>query len=140
MSGRRDPAKALPLFLKAQKPLPFAWRVSDCFRLPGAWVEERTGFALPWPDYGTEAEALALIAEAGGPVPLADAMLQRVGWGRVAEPVVGAVGIIPVTGVDAQRVEVGAIWTGRRWMARAKRGLWGGPAEPLAIWMEAGHG
>lgn len=129
----------LRAFLKAQTALPFIWRDSDCFRLPGAWVERLTGVVLPWPEYSTEEEALELVRQAGGATALADSMLAAVGWEPVLAPSVGAVAVIPVVSREGMRAEVGAIWTGRRWAARAKRGLWFGRADPLMIW-EAGNG
>lgn len=49
---------------------PVTWGTSDCSTWPAQWVAEVTGRTIEWPLYASEAEAEALIADAGGLVPL----------------------------------------------------------------------
>lgn len=89
-----------------------AWEpaIHDCCAFPAQWAR------VPLPAYGTDAEGEAMVRAAGGLLPL---------WERAAEgsavPVEpgevepGDVGIIELLATDLTMVEVGAIWTGRRW-------------------------
>ncbi len=97
-------------YLAAAAKRPWGWREHDCCTLPAHWA------GVPLPEYGNEAEAEAMIAAAGGLAPLWD----RASAGR-AEPIAphqlepGDVGVIELIAPDMTVVEVGAIWTGKRW-------------------------
>jgi hypothetical protein len=99
-------------YLAAARTKPWEWRLHDCTAFPAIWA----GLADALPAYADEAEAEAMLREAGGLVPLWD----RAAEGRADEVALteiepGDVGVIELMGVDARAVECGAIWTGRRW-------------------------
>lgn len=127
-------ADQLSAFLREQARVGFTWGGSDCLLLPADWAWELTGIdpAAPWRGrYRDEGGADAILSEAGGAEALIARGLQR--SPDKAHAVRGDIGLITVTGPEG-RAEVGAICTGERWAARARRGLWIGRAEPLAIW------
>lgn len=109
---------------------PWRYGVHDCTAWPARWA------GIEVPAYSTEAEAQALIEQAGGLVAL---------WERgiadrmplVDEPEPGDVGIIVAIGADRQPVEIGAIWTGIRWAFLSPRGLVSASADAIAIWRPA---
>ncbi|MEC9067803.1 MAG: hypothetical protein VX569_11050 [Pseudomonadota bacterium] len=99
-------------YLAAARTKPWEWRVHDCTAFPAIWA----GLTDALPSYADEAEAEAMLHEAGGLVPL----WERAATGRADEVALpelkpGDVGVIELMGVDARAVECGAIWTGRRW-------------------------
>lgn len=129
----------LGAYLAAARTKPWAWREHDCTAFPAAWA----GFADALPAYAGEAEAEAMLHEAGGLVPLWERAVAASPGKAVeiaaGERVAGDVGVIelpairkvevidPETGetVEAQEVtsvEVGAIWTGERWSLAPARG------------------
>lgn len=93
----------------------------DCCTLPAAW-----GLALGLGDamaawrgvYSTEAEAVDIVARAGGLAGIFGAGLESVGAYRVDEARAGDVGVIALRDEEA-----GAVYTGRRWAFVAERGL-----------------
>lgn len=115
-------------YLSAGRLKPWEWRRHDCTAFPAIWA----GMGDALPPYSREAEAEAMLHEAGGLVPL---------WSQVvaalpdaAEEIAphsrqpGDVGVIelpaernevdPETGETVtiiDIVEAGAIWTGKRW-------------------------
>lgn len=110
-------------YLAAARSKPWTWREHDCCAFPAIWA----GVADALPAYSTEAEAEAMLHEAGGLVPL----WERAAEGRATEVIdvePGDIGVIelpayreepdpetgePVAVLDS--VECGAIWTGKRW-------------------------
>lgn len=98
-------------YLAAAAAMRWEWRVHDCCAFPARWA------GVDLPDYSNEAEAEAMLREAGGLLPLFAAAAEG-----HAEPVrqrdlqPGDVGVIELPAPDATMVEVGAIWTGRRWV------------------------
>lgn len=116
----------LGAYLAAGRLKPHAWRSHDCTAFPAIWA----GFADALPEYASEAEAEAMLFGAGGLVALWEQAIAAAP-GRVvpvSNPEPGDVGIIempapreevdPETGerfVLIDSVEIGAIWTGKRW-------------------------
>jgi hypothetical protein len=99
-------------YLAAARTKPWEWRAHDCTAFPAIWA----GLADALSSYADEAEAEAMLHEAGGLVPL----WERAAAGRADEVALaelrsGDVGVIELMGVDGRAVECGAIWTGRRW-------------------------
>lgn len=75
------------------------------------------------PPYTTEEEAEAMLRDAGGLVPL----WTRAAEGRAEEVPLsdvrpGDVGVIEAIGPDMKAIEIGAIWTGKRWAFVPLRG------------------
>lgn len=129
----------LGAYLAAARLKPWEWRRHDCTAFPAIWA----GFGEALPDYRDEADAEAMLLEAGGMVQLwkraiADAPDRAV---EIApgERIAGDVGVIemparrrvdvfdPATGETVEAwevttVEVGAIWTGQRWAFVPSRG------------------
>lgn len=74
------------------------WGVDDCSAVPARWVAERTGRQVWTPPYRSEAQAAALVSQAGGLAALWDEIatahrLRTLALG--AEPVeIGDVGIM----------------------------------------------
>lgn len=95
-------------YLATARLKPWAWGVHDCCAFPARWA------GAPLPDYSNEAEAEAMLRNSGGLLSL----FARAAAG-VAEPVEtqlsGDVGVIELITVNGEPVEVGAIFTGRRW-------------------------
>lgn len=120
-------------YLAAARSKPWAWREHDCTAFPAIWA----GLADALPLYANEAEAEAMIRDAGGLAPL----WEKAAAGR-ADPVPldciepGDVGIIelPAPGEDAIHVvECGAIWTGRRWALVPMKGGVAAVSAPTVI-------
>lgn len=111
----------LGAYLAAARLKPWRWREHDCTAFPAIWA----GFGDALPPYATEAEAEAMLHAAGGLVPLwtraISARPSRVA--EIAGPLSsGDVGVIELPAGDLTMVEVGAIWTGRRWAFAPLRG------------------
>lgn len=125
----------LGAYLAEARKRPWAWGEHDCCAFPARWV----GAELP--GYASEAEAEALLHAAGGLVPLFDCAAEG-----VAEPVdtpePGDVGVIElpapsdVPAADLHLVELGAIWTGKRWVFVPGAGGIAGVSAPtvLKVW------
>lgn len=113
-------------YLKAAAATPWTPAVHDCSAWPARWA------GIPLPDYSTDEEGEALIAEAGGLVPL---WQKHIGerLQRVSIPLPGDVGVIRAISADGQ-ADVGAIWTGRRWAFLTPKGLACASAELVAVW------
>jgi hypothetical protein len=101
-------------YLAAAAKKPWEPRVHDCCAFPALWA------GIPLPEYSTEAEAEAMLIEAGGLVPLWDAAAlgraEALSSPDLAEP--GDIGVIEMPALDdgvIAMVEIGAIWTGKRW-------------------------
>jgi hypothetical protein len=98
---------------------PCQWGVDDCTRWAADWVEQERGIDLQLPAYTGEEQARALIARAGGLLPLWAGRLARAGIFETASPSYGDVGLVetkagPVglifahDGIGVWRAEVGA--------------------------------
>lgn len=101
---------ALAAYLAEGRTKPWQWGQHDCCAWPARWA------GLDLPDYASEAEAEAMLCEAGGLVALVD----RAAAGKAEEVPArdvqpGDVGVIDLVAPDLGMVEVGAIWTGQRW-------------------------
>jgi hypothetical protein len=114
----------LAAYLAAAAGRPWAWGSDDCTTYAGDWVLACTGVdpIAQWRGYSTEDEVERLIAEAGGLENLWDEGMAAV-WPRAAIPSAGAVGIVTLPGQDGTPIDVGGIWTGRRWSIRSPRGI-----------------
>jgi len=103
----------------ARRRKPGVW---DCCTFPAAWAIANgyPDFMADWRGrYETEAQALDLIAEAGGLADLFSAVLDEAGLTRVVgdfEP--GDIGVVQLLGEQA-----GAVYTGKRWALVADRGM-----------------
>lgn len=129
-------AARLRAYLHALARTPFAWG-QDCLTgTVGGWIRAERGVdpAATWRGrYASEAEALALIAAAGGLEALVDRELAAVGIGRARFAELGDVGLVRAVtrrGPDL----IGAIFTGERWAATTARGLTAGPGPAVAVW------
>ncbi|MBB5709352.1 hypothetical protein [Sphingomonas xinjiangensis] len=101
--------------------------VHDCSAWPARWAGIET------PAYSSMDEAQALIDAAGGLVPLWEQCIAG-RLERVETPEAGDVGIIEAIGADRQSVQIGAIWTGKRWAFLSPTSLVSASAEAIAIW------
>lgn len=101
--------------------------VHDCSAWPARWA------GIEVPAYSSEAEARALVDEAGGLVALWDQHIAG-SLSRVDDPEPGDVGIIYAMTAERTITEVGAIWSGERWAFVTVRGLVSAPADAVAIW------
>jgi len=139
LTGRLSGAPALSAWLRAEARRPLIWGRSDCLLTPANWLMS-LGLpdpAAPWRESYADAEAAGLVLGAhGGVVALmttALAPLAAHGVRRARVPRPGSIGAVTVLGPDGPAT-VGGVWTGRRWAARAERGMWMGRAEALAVW------
>lgn len=105
----------LGAYLSAARSKPWAWREHDCTAFPAIWA--RFGDALP--AYSSRAEAEAILHAAGGLVPLWSEAVAASGDKALEvafhERIAGDVGVIEMIAPDLTGVEIGAIWTGKRW-------------------------
>lgn len=69
-----------------------AWGRDDCTAWAAGWVQHLTGMALPRPAYASRAQALALIAQAGGLERIWEEALAP--FPETQNPVLGDVGLI----------------------------------------------
>lgn len=114
-------------YLLAAEKRPWIDGEHDCSAWPAHWA------GIPLPSYSTAEEAQSLIDGAGDLVALwARCIGDRLR--RVQEPAAGDVGIIQAVGTDRRVVQVGAIFTGRRWAFLIPQGLVRASAEALAVW------
>lgn len=125
-------------YLAAAAAQPWVCGTCDCTTYAADWVLACTNVdpMAKWRGYTTEDEVERFIAEAGGLENLWDEGLAGI-WPRVALPIVGAVGVINLPGEDGTPIDVGAIWTGRRWSIRSPRGIASlsvGPENVVAVW------
>lgn len=124
-------------YLRAQSRLSWEAGVTDCCTFAGNWAETwgRGDPMAKWRGrYSTDAEAAALIAEAGGLAALWDRGLASIGAVETDAPNEGDVGVIVAVGLDLRPEHVGAIHTGRRWAFRAPAGLCFASAEMVKAW------
>lgn len=112
----------LSAYLAAGSLKPWRWREHDCTAFPAIWA----GFGDALPAYDDEAEAEALLHAAGGLVRLWDDAIGRepgkaapVALDQIA---IGDVAVIEMLAPDMTVVEIGAIWTGKRWAFVPKPG------------------
>jgi hypothetical protein len=131
-------------YLQAARLLRWEWRVHDC----SAWVAKWIG--CPLPKYATEDEAAQVVADAGGLV-----CAFQIWAGPFLDPLdrdwrEGDVGVIEVSTLAAYetaqdddpaidhvplRVQVGAIFTGRRWaFVPHSGGIAAVTTSPIAAW------
>lgn len=95
-------------YLAAARAARWQWGMHDCCAWPARWA------GVPVPPYSSEAEAEAMLADAGGIV----ALWEKHGHGHIVatdRPNAGDVGVIKVVGRELTIVECGAIYTGKRW-------------------------
>lgn len=101
-------AERLKAAVIALADVPVEWGVSDCSTWPAQWVADITGREFDWPAYSGQAEAEAMIARAGGLLPLWENVAQAAGLVRRHDfmPALGDVGIIRTRGYG----EVGGVF------------------------------
>ncbi|MEM8664211.1 MAG: hypothetical protein AAGF49_08850 [Pseudomonadota bacterium] len=124
--------------------VPMTWGQDDCSMFPALWAAAITGRSAQWPRYSTEAEAHALIFEAGGLVPLWRRLADEMGLRereRGEPPLVGDVGVISTRrmgeaggvfaehGVLCWRAETGVRLLAPRW--QTVLAIWEVPECPL---------
>lgn len=78
--------------------------------------------------YDSEAEAEALIFDAGGLVALFSEGMTSAGIPETDEPAIGDIAVVSLLGLEA-----GAIFTGKRWAFAAERGIACSSLDPAAI-------
>jgi hypothetical protein len=128
----------LGAFLVAEAARPWEWGKADCSTTPADWVLADTGIDPmgKWRGYTCEADVELLIAQAGSLHALwAEGMADI--WQPTIAPTIGAVGLIIMPGEHRRPIEVGAIFSGKRWSFRTPRGMAGcsvDPANVVAIW------
>ena len=125
-------------YLEREAKRPWTWGSADCCTFAADWVLSETGHdpMAQWRDYSTEADAELLIAEAGGLEAMWSEGLAPV-MSRVDTPSLGSVGLILVPDQFGEIIQIGAIFSGRRWVFRTPRGIAGAsidPASVVAIW------
>lgn len=94
---------------------------SDCLLSPADYARDLSGVDVggPWRGtYSTEAEALAIVREAGGAAPLLGGALLRAGFIPVETPGEGDIVVVVAGGV-----EFGGLCTGPRVALRLARGV-----------------
>lgn len=128
----------LGAFLVAEAARPWEWGKADCSTTPADWVLAATGRdpMKKWRGYTCEADVELLIAEAGSLHALWADGLSGI-WRPAHEPVIGAVGLVSLPGEHGDPIEVGAIFSGKRWSLRTPRGMAGCSVDPcnvVAIW------
>lgn len=125
-------------YLEREAARPWAWGSADCCTLPADWVFAETGHdpMCQWRGYTTEADAELLIAEAGGLEAMWSDGLAPIMY-RTDAASLGSVGIILLPDRHGDLSQIGAIFSGRRWMFRTPHGIGGASIDPdnvLAIW------
>lgn len=78
--------------------------------------------------YASEAEAEALISDAGGLLALFSAGMASAGIPEADDPLEGDVGVVSLMGEEA-----GAIFTGKRWAFAAEKGIAASSLERAAV-------
>lgn len=98
---------------------PFVWGVNDCTRWAANWAEIVLGHSLELPAYASEAEARAMVAEAGSLEALWSENLADAGIHQCFDPECGDVAIVSVG-----RRQIGAvIATGGNVLVRTELGV-----------------
>lgn len=113
---------------------PWEWGASDCSTFPADWILAQSGRDPmdAWRGaYVSESEANELIAQSGGLIPLFAEGIDPI-WPRADVPTEGAVAVVSLPGEDGTAIDVGAIFTGKRWAIRSPRGL-AMITQPLAV-------
>lgn len=123
-------------YLESQRGTVWQAGVNDCCTFPGDWVRSwgRGDPMAAWRGtYSTDDEAEALVAAAGGLVVLWRQGLAGIATlaGDLAE---GDVGVIRAVAPGGEAIEIGAIWTGRRWAFRVPAGLAFASADCVEAW------
>lgn len=104
----------------------------DCCLMVADWVRECTGIdgAAPWRGrYRTVQGFLRHLRAGGGVEGVMSQGAALAGLRETMEPKRGDIGVIEAAGA-----KVGAICTGRQWVAVGQRGLSAIAAEPLRAW------
>jgi hypothetical protein len=128
----------LGAYLVQEAKRPWQWGVADCTTHAGDWVLALTGRdpVARWRGYSTDLEAEDHIARAGGLLALwSDGLAGIMRRAEAAWP--GDIGLIRMPGEDGEPIEIGAIFTGKRWSFRSPRGIGAvslDPANVVAIW------
>lgn len=125
----------LAAFLAVHGALPHDWGATDCSLVLADWaIANGHGDAAAHlrGSYATAAECQAVVAAAGGVLPLVAGCASALGLQRIALAERGAIGVIG----SAARIhrQWGAIFDGADWQVRLATGFVALKAAPLAIW------
>lgn len=118
---------ALAAYIREAAATPWKPGEHDCCAWPARWA------GIEHPPYSSDDEGHRIIERYGGLVPLWDAAIA----GRLevaGEPREGDVGIIEAIGPGGLPVEVGAIFTGKRWAFLTRNGVAAASARHLKAW------
>ena len=121
-------------FLSAAGRKGFAWGRCDCMLFVADWAMHFTGRdpGAPWRGVcATEAEAMAVVDEAGGMLPLLASCIEPMGWRRVENP---SAGDIVLVSVFKHPTPVSGVWTKNGAALLTKRGLVIYPLPVIAAW------
>mgnify|MGYP000927317090 CR=1 FL=1 len=130
-------AEVLSNFLSAAAARGFAWGTHDCMLFAADWARARTGSdpAAAWRGtYQTEAEAMQLVAQAGGLAALMGRALEACGWrkGEAAGP--GDVGVYLVPTPNGRRPVAGICGLHGQGAFVTKRGIAVARINPVEAW------
>lgn len=92
--------RELEAYIDSVSGKPVVWGVDDCTAWPAGWIERRTGVAVRRPHWASEAEAAAIIAEAGSLLALWERVLDDNGISPTAEPVAGDVCVLRLSSAE----------------------------------------
>lgn len=120
-------------FLVKAASVPFNFGEWDCAMTLANWVREQTGID-PAPDlrgtYQTDEEWKAIVEAAGGMVYLVRCLALKAGLVPIVYPQRGDIGVIEVPRLG----DVGAIFSGTRWVCKLRRGVYGGSTQFYVAW------
>ena len=130
----RSTTTLLAQFLTAAGGAGFRWGKRDCMLFVADWAKVLTG-EDPGADWrgvcATEAEAMAVVDEAGGMLPLLASCIEPFGWRRVDIPTHGSIVLVSV---PRHPTPISAVWTKKGAALLTKRGLFVFPFPVIAAW------
>lgn len=118
-------------YIRAAASLRHEWGVNDCCTFPAGWIERQTGRnPMASARYATEAEAYAMVKQAGGMVAL---------WGEWLAGHANPSPVVPecIGVISFPFGELGGIYSGERWVFLGERGIKALPVPAdrvLAAW------
>lgn len=129
----------LPKFLALAGREGFKWGERDCMLFVADWAWVLTG-KDPGKDWrgvcATEAEAMAVVEDAGGILPLLASCIEPFGWRRVEMP---SPGNIVLVSVPRHETPIAGVWTAKGAALLQRRGLSVWPLPVIAAWAFQGH-
>lgn len=112
----------------------FAWGRCDCMLFVADWAKCLTG-KDPGADWrgvcATEAEAMAVVEDAGGMLPLLASCIEPFGWRRQDVPIEGSIVLVSV---PRHATPISGVWTRKGAALLTKRGLCVFPLPAIAAW------